>query len=154
KSGAKVTAADAAVLKAIGSVPVSAFNEVGAGSATATPIALTDATPLTQDGKPEILYIGAEYCPYCAAERWAMAVALSRFGTLHGVGEISSSPSDVYPSTPTLTCHGSTYTSSYLVFTPREVQSNQVKNGNYTPLDSLTAEQQQLYAKYDATPYV
>src|SRR5215471_17073708 len=37
--------------------------------------------PLTSGGKPEMLYIGAEYCPYCAAMRWSMAVALSRFGT-------------------------------------------------------------------------
>jgi thiol-disulfide isomerase/thioredoxin len=154
KSGDKASAADATVMQAITSVPASAFNEVGVGSATAKPIPLKNGTPLTQNGKPEILYIGAEYCPYCAAERWAMAVALSRFGTLHGVGEISSSPTDVYPSTPTLTFHGATYTSSYLAFTPREVQSNQVKNGNYTALDRLTAAQEQLYQKYDAAPYV
>ena len=37
---------------------------------------------MTINGKsPAMLYYGAEYCPYCAAERWAMAAALSRFGT-------------------------------------------------------------------------
>ena len=36
---------------------------------------------LTADGKPLVLYVGAEYCPYCAAERCAMVQALSRFGT-------------------------------------------------------------------------
>src|SRR5215469_5182042 len=54
------------------------------------------ASALASDGKPEMLYIGAEYCPYCAAMRWSMAVALSRFGALstplHG---IHSSSSDV-----------------------------------------------------------
>ena len=47
-----------------------------------SPIRAIKDTALTSNGKPEILYIGAEFCPYCAAERWAIAVALSRFGTL------------------------------------------------------------------------
>src|SRR5690348_15801045 len=29
------------------------------------------APALTADGKPRVLYVGAEYCPYCAAQRWA-----------------------------------------------------------------------------------
>ncbi len=32
------------------------------------------------DGKPEVLFVGAEFCPFCAAERWPLIVALSRFG--------------------------------------------------------------------------
>ena len=43
------------------------------------------APPLTSDGKPLVVYIGAEYCPFCAAERWPMVVALSRFGTFSGL---------------------------------------------------------------------
>ena len=27
-------------------------------------------------GKPEIVFVGAEYCPYCAAERWPIVMAL------------------------------------------------------------------------------
>ena len=67
------------------SVPAATFNAVGAG--TATGLKATSGQPeLTLDGKPEVLYMGGEYCPYCAAERWAMAAALSRFGTLSGAG--------------------------------------------------------------------
>ena len=55
-----------------------------AAQATSAPTTITGA-PLTSGGKPEMLYIGAEYCPYCAAERWAMIVALSRFGTFSGL---------------------------------------------------------------------
>ena len=44
-----------------------------------------DAPALTADGKPEVLYVGAEYCPFCAAERWPVVVALSRFGTWSGL---------------------------------------------------------------------
>jgi len=82
-----------------------------------------------------------------------MAVALSRFGTFTGLGETASSPSDVYPNTATLTFHGASYASTYLSFTAREIQSNQVVNGAYAPLDTLSAADQALFTKYNAPPY-
>ena len=36
--------------------------------------------PLVLNGKPSIIYVGAISCVYCAENRWAMAMALSRFG--------------------------------------------------------------------------
>jgi uncharacterized protein DUF929 len=66
--------------------------------------------PLTSRGKPEILYVGAGYCPYCATERWPLAVALSRFGTFTGRRGIHSSATDVYPSQPTPAFAHSSYT--------------------------------------------
>ena len=42
--------------------------------------------------------MGAEYCPYCAAERWAMIVALSRFGTFSGLSTVHSA--STRPATP------------------------------------------------------
>ena len=42
-------------------------------------------TARTGKKKPELLYIGAEYCPYCAASRWPLIIALSRFGTFKGL---------------------------------------------------------------------
>ncbi len=101
-----------------------------------------------------MLYVGAEYCPYCATERWAVAVALSRFGTFTGLGQTTSSPSDVYRSTATLTFHGASYTSGYLSFTGKETQSNQAVGGGYATLDTLSAADQALFAKYNAPPYV
>ena len=53
------------------------------------------------DGKPEVLFIGAEYCPFCAAQRWAMVNALSRFGTFTGLTTTHSSSTDTDPNTPT-----------------------------------------------------
>ena len=35
----------------------------------------------TVGGKPAVVFIGAEYCPYCASERWPMFMALSKFCT-------------------------------------------------------------------------
>ena len=105
------------VIREVSTVPAATFNAIGTGTAKTPPTKISGPA-LTSHGKPEVLYVGAEYCPYCAAERWAVAAALSRFGTLHGIGETTSSPSDVYPSTNTLSFHGATYTSPVLAFVP------------------------------------
>ncbi|MGF7233737.1 MAG: DUF929 family protein, partial [Frankia sp.] len=146
--------ASAAVVTGVTKVPASTLNTVGVGSVSALPQPL-DAPALTADGKPRVLYIGAEYCPYCAAERWGMAVALSRFGTWSGLRTTSSSASDVDPSTPTLSFHGATFTSPYLSFTGVEQTTNVPDgNGGYKPLDTPTAADAALLTKYDAPPYV
>jgi uncharacterized membrane protein len=153
KSGQQAHTATSPVAAAVTSVPGRALDTVGVGTASTPPKAITSAPALTSAGKPEIFYAGAEYCPYCATERWALAVALSRFGTFHNLGQTASSPSDVYPNTPTLTFHGASYSSPYISFVAKEMQSNQVVNGHYAPLDSLSSSQQALLAKYDAPPY-
>ncbi len=148
KSGEKASAASRGVVGAVTSVPVNVLDTVAAGTIK-TPPSRISGSPLTADGKPRVLYVGAEYCPYCAAERWAMVVALSRFGTFTGLGQTASSPSDVYPSTPTLSFHGASYSSKYLSFTGKEIQSNQVVNGRYAPLDKLDPADRSLMTTYD-----
>jgi thiol-disulfide isomerase/thioredoxin len=142
------TAADT-VMKKIASVPPSTLAAVGAGTGQTNKPRSIPGTPLTQNGKPQVLYIGAEYCPYCAAERWALSQALSRFGTFSGVGLIRSSSTDVYANTPTLTFYKSSYASKYLSFTPVEELTV-----SRQPLQTATAQQQALLLKYDAPPYV
>jgi thiol-disulfide isomerase/thioredoxin len=112
----------AAVAHQITHVPVSTLASVGTGSLSASnlPIKPISGKALTSAGKPEMLYIGAEYCPFCAATRWSMAVALSRFGTFGPMRGIYSSSVDVYPNTPTLTFYKQRYSSPYLTFTPVE----------------------------------
>jgi hypothetical protein len=151
-SGTKASQAAAAVTTAVTSVPPATLDTVGGGTARVAPAKITSPA-LSTDGKPEVLYVGAEYCPFCAAERWAVVVALSRFGTFTGLGQTSSSPTDVHPNTTTLTFHGASYASTHLAFVGREIESNQVVNGGYAPLDRLTAAQQALVTKYDAPPY-
>ena len=145
------------------SVPASTLDAVGdgGGAVTSKPMSITGA-PLTSGGKPEMLYMGAEYCPYCAAERWAMVVALSRFGTFSGLHTTHSAAQDgggnaePFPNTPTWTFYKSTYTSKYLTFTPVEMNTNipDTSTGGYTTLQNPTKEQQALINKYDAPPYV
>jgi len=125
------------------SVPSGTLAAVGIGTSSTQLLKPVTGPALTSGGKPEMLYIGAEWCPYCAAERWAMAVALSRFGSFTPMRGVHSSPSDVYPNTATLTFYGSTYTSNYLVFTPVENQ-----DVNHNLLQTPTAAQKALWAKY------
>jgi hypothetical protein len=150
KSGKKATTATSSLIKDLSSVPAASFDAVGRGSAQAGPSPIT-AAPLQSGGKPRVLYVGAEYCPYCAAERWAMALALTRFGTFSKLGTTASSPSDVYPNTATLSFHGADYSSTYLSFTGVETQSNQVVNGRYAPLDTLSAADEALVRKYNSS---
>ena len=70
--GVAGTALPASVVKDITSVPASTLSSIGSGGAYAKTVSTVSAPPLTSGGKPEILYMGAEYCPYCATERWAM----------------------------------------------------------------------------------
>ena len=41
-----------------------------------------------------MLYIGAEFCPICATQRWPMTVALSHFGTFSNLQQTHSAVSD------------------------------------------------------------
>jgi Domain of unknown function (DUF929) len=148
----------AQVQQQVTSVPPAAFDTVGAGTATGLGT-LAGQPALTAGGKPEVLYIGGEYCPYCAAERWALAAAVSRFGTLSGLSLIHSSPADVYASTPTLSFAKATYTSKYLAFVPVEWFGEATDPSTpfgHVYLQQPTAQQQALFARYGsgAIPFV
>jgi hypothetical protein len=138
-------------------VPAATLDQVGAGQTRTNPSSIS-GTALTANGKPEMLYMGAEYCPYCAAERWAMISALSRFGTFTGLTTIRSAAingggtAEPYPSTATWTFAKATYSSSYLTFTPVEMNTNipDKATGGYTTLQAPTSAQQALIDKYDA----
>jgi thiol-disulfide isomerase/thioredoxin len=148
----------AGVVSKVTNVPASTLDKIGdgGGSFTGKIQPVNGGTALTSGGKPEMLYMGAEYCPYCAAERWSMIVALSRFGTFSGLSTVHSSTTDTPSNLPTFTFHGSSYTSKYLTFTPVEMQTNVLdkSTGNYPVLEKPTAAQQALLNKYDAPPYV
>jgi Domain of unknown function (DUF929) len=76
-------------------VPVRTSDAAGDGGgqvfAKPAPVA---GPPLAAHGKPEILYVATEYCPYCATQSWAMIVALSRFGTFTRLRTIRSGTYD------------------------------------------------------------
>jgi hypothetical protein len=149
------SAASDAVVNAVGGVPAEALDTVGVGTISAAPKPMKGAEAITADGKPRVLYVGAEYCPFCAAERWAIVVALSRFGSFANLGATTSAPApEVYPSTATLSFHGSTYTSPLLSFSAYEQTTNQRQGNAYKPLDTIPSADQALVTKYDSPPYV
>jgi thiol-disulfide isomerase/thioredoxin len=169
-------AALAAVTKQVEDVPASVTDQVAGGGVskslfvpgeTSTDISnassklgsyfatVNSGTPLTSGGKPEVLYMGAEYCPFCAAQRWAMVNALSRFGTFTGLTTSHSSSTDADPNTPTYTFYKSTYKSNYINFTSVEETTNaRIGNStstsvNYVTLQTPTSAQAALGQAYD-----
>lgn len=135
-----------AVVSQITSLPATELDKVGpgpSGSAAVAPLKSIPGPALTSNGKPEMLYIGAEFCPYCAAERWSMVVALSRFGTFSNLHFIHSTPNDVFSNTSTLTFYKSSYTSKYVTFVPLETEDVAEK-----PLQKITSAQSAMLTKY------
>lgn len=127
----------ATILHQATDVPPSVLAAVGSGIASPIPLRKISGPPLQQNGKPEVLYIGADYCPHCAAIRWSLLNALSRFGTFSNLTYMRSAESD--GNIATVTFHGSSYTSKYISLVALE---NEDRNGQAQ--DSLTSQQQQL----------
>jgi Domain of unknown function (DUF929) len=146
-----------AILQEVQSVPASVFNTVGVTSPSigVQPLSSASGQPpltFTVGGKklPGIVYLGAEYCPYCAATRWGIIVALSRFGHFNTLYNMLSSSTDVAPSTPTFSFVGKkptdtvTYTSKYFVFRAYETLDRNSKTFMTPPIDIQT-----LASSYD-----
>jgi len=136
----------ALVISTITSLPASELEQAGSGSANNL-IKKISGTALTgPDGKPDVFYLGAEFCPYCAAERWPMIIALSRFGMFSGLQTTTSSSTDIYPNTPTFTFRSATFTSQYIDF-----ESVETTDRNQSTLQTPTSAQQALVSKYDTS---
>ncbi|HEX3824164.1 MAG TPA: DUF929 family protein [Mycobacteriales bacterium] len=135
------TAGVSGVLNTLTSITPATLSTVGAGSTGLSAKPTSGDPPLTSHGKPELLYVGGEFCPFCAAERWSMIQALSRFGTFSGLSEIRSANDD--GDLATFTFYKSHYTSKYLSFVPVE---NEDRAQNQ--LQPLTAAQNKVFSKY------
>jgi len=97
----------------------------------AVPVSTTNA--LIVNGKVSVIYLGATSCIYCGENRWAMALALGKFGKFSSLYKGYSALQD--GDVPTLywtpatynassgVTWGSNYTSSYISFLPIEYQS-------------------------------
>ena len=138
-------------------IPASVYNKVGiTSSATAVnpPTIVHGQPPLTYNGKPGVYYFGAEYCPYCAAERWALIASLSRFGKFAGLGAMQSSSTDVFPNTPTFTFLRATLTSPYLTLKTQEYESNVPSaTTGHAILQPFVGNERHLVSTYDTTKY-
>lgn len=133
-----------AALTKLTSIPVATLDGAPAPSPQQAPVKLEGGTAIEENGKPKVLYVGAEFCPFCAMERWALIGALSRFGSFSGLTETSSSSSDAFPDTPTFSFAKSTYTSDYVAFKAVETQDRDGK-----PLQTLEGDDAALFQKHN-----
>lgn len=140
------------------SVPDSVLETVGLPSSVTLPTTLQGQPPLTDQGKPAVVYVGGEFCPFCAVQRWALVVALSRFGTFAHLGQIISSDNGLFGALKSWSFHGSSYQSSVLSFDPAEIFSSTPTSSTsstgvgYEPLDSLTPVEASAYDTYATGP--
>ncbi len=149
-NGATIGGTNDTVLKQVTSVSQSVSASVNTGDLqnVLTPPP-GNAPPLNgANGKPQIFFYGADFCPYCAAERWSLVVALSRFGTFSELPQTTSSSTDTDPNTATFSFHGARYSSSYIDFAPLEAETR-----DRQPLEQPTAEQQQILTQYQVNGY-
>ncbi|HWD08915.1 MAG TPA: DUF929 family protein [Actinomycetota bacterium] len=149
--GSGISAASPAVVSQITNVAKSVLDRVGDGG-VAVPFLLPNGNPPaltdTATDLPRVLYVGALYCPFCATERWPMAVALSRFGSFTGLHFlISADTGETIKNIHTLDFTGVTYTSTALSFTPVETETR-----SHKPLESLSSSDNALFDTYDAPP--
>ena len=94
---------------------------------------VTDEPLKRSTGKSLVFFMGAGFCPFCAAERWAIVEALRNFGTWEGLVEDKSAGHDEkYLNVPTLSLAKARYSSEFVEFVGRETADR-----NFEPLQEL-----------------
>lgn len=151
------------IAKELSSVSLAEFNAVGVTSsetAVSPPTILKDEPLLSvkrskTSSVPWVVYIGADFCPFCAAERWPLIVALSRFGTWSGLNTTSSYSGDIFPNTATFSFAQAKFVSPYLSFSAVEEFHNYLNAAgtSYAKFQSPTRQENALFSKFDASPY-
>lgn len=126
------------VLSALTSIPTALEEQVGRGESTIgmRPIS---GPALSIGGLPTVRFVGGLFCPYCAAERWSIIQALSRFGTFTGLSEIRSSEDNL----ATFDFAKAKYKSTFLRFKAIELEDQQLR-----PLQKLTIAELALFKRY------
>jgi thiol-disulfide isomerase/thioredoxin len=156
--------APASLVSAVSNIPASRFAAAGKNSPNVSDQGALVALPssvrsVTSGGKPEIVYMGADYCPYCAAFRWPFTIALSRFGHFTGLHITGSGSHDAYPNTHTLSFYGAKYSSPYIALSTTELDTNictdLTSQGclGYKALQTPTPANQRLFGTYDVKKY-
>jgi len=101
--------------------------------------------PNLSGGHPLTLFVGGQFCPFCASMRWPLVKALSRFGTFSGLGQINSRQgTDGFNSIGSYDLTKATFKSDYVTLRMVEVAD---ANGN--PLQQPDAETAALLNKFD-----
>ncbi len=100
---------------------------------------------IRRGGKLYVLFMGAEYCPYCAAERWAIVRALQKYGQWDGLKQTMSAARDEpFLNLPTYDFTKATYNSPNIEFT-----SCEIKDREFKPLQKLLKTEEKLVRKFN-----
>jgi thiol-disulfide isomerase/thioredoxin len=141
---------DANATAASGSVPASAIPAGANPPSAAASVALgqirrESSEPLLDGGKPLVFFMGAEWCPFCASERWGLVEATSRFGKWSGLRELRSREGqDYFPALATYDLSQATYTSDYI-----SIRHIEVATVEGDPLQKLGSFEEGLVNGYD-----
>ncbi len=149
-AAASESPAAASVVRQVTTVPAAVLARISTGQPV-TPLQPAETTrpALTVSGKPAIVFVSEESCPFCAAERWPLVVALSHFGSWNHLGSTSSSATDIYPNTATFSFRAAGYRSAEVTLRTTELADNV---GH--PLQAQTPLDTRLIDTYDVPPYV
>ena len=115
-------------------------------SGSLTQVKSLTGPPYSTNGKPIVVYVGADYCLYCAVQRWPLIMALMRFGNFTNLEYMHSSTGD--GNYATFTFVASSYQSHFLVFRPYEVSD---RAGN--PLQTLPTNYTSTFTQYGGSSY-
>jgi hypothetical protein len=153
-----VQPASSALVGDVTNIPASVFNKVGDPSLPllSAPAVVHGASVLEVHGRPAIVWVGALYCPACAAERWALVIALGRFGTFDKLYSTTSATTDVFPGTPTFSLEGAVYHSSLLSLAAVEEYGNEESElapAGYERLASPNGVEVASLKAYDRSPW-
>jgi hypothetical protein len=149
-SAARESQAPAVVVRQATTVPLAVLSRVSVGQPTTPLQTVTAPGPLlTAEGRPAIVFVSEESCPFCAAERWPLVVALSHFGTWSDLGSTRSSATDVYSNTATFSFRSARYHSTQITLRTTELADNTGR-----PLQPETRLDARLLGAYDVPPYV
>lgn len=100
---------------------------------------------LRQHGKVEVLFIGALYCPYCAAERWSIVKALDQFGSFSGLKSTTNTQGEGgFGVIPTFELLGAGYQSKYVSLDAKDTQDR-----NHQPLQTLNNSETSNFNRLD-----
>jgi thiol-disulfide isomerase/thioredoxin len=142
-SDANATAASGPV--PAGPIPAGANRPSAAASVALGQIRRESSEPLLDGGKPLVFFMGAEWCPFCASERWGLVEATSRFGKWSGLRELRSREGqDYFPALATYDLSQATYTSDYI-----SIRHKEVATVEGDPLQKLGSFEEGLVNGYD-----
>src|SRR5712692_7265885 len=101
--------------------------------------------PRLSDGHPLTLFVGGQFCPFCASMRWPLVKALSRFGSFSGLGQMQSQRgTDGFASIATYDFAQATYASDLLT-----VHLVEVADANGSPLQQPSDDDMDLVNRFD-----